>query len=172
MLADDLLGDFIKESREIIREMGIILENVENKKTPGRSLEKYGQLVDRIMGGALSLAHNMAGPSETVSKVADYAAVCKAVGYKAAQIVNNESFLTICVALLMDVTDVMGEFLDLLEGRQNFEIKEVVSKTMIERLRWVSNQFAKDVRDTIDAKKESAKMTQTDIDALMAKLGL
>lgn len=172
MLADEFLIDFVKESRAIIVEMNEILEKAELGLHQARSLEHYGQLVDRIMGGAKSLAVNMTGPSDMVMKVADYAAVCKAVGYKASQIKENQSFFVICVALLMDVTDVMSEILDLIESGEGIEMKEIVSSALIERLKWVSGQFSKDYRETVAVKTESPKMSQTDIDELMSKLGL
>jgi hypothetical protein len=173
MIGDEFVADFVKESRELVEEMIGILELAEEGLSQVRSLEKYGQLVDRIMGGAKSLAVNMTEGAEMVNKVADYAAVCKAVGYKASQIRENESFFTICVALLLDVTDGMAELLNYIEKKKNVDLKDVVSDTLVERLKWASAQFSKDYRETVEVKKtDGPKMNQTDIDALMAKLGL
>jgi hypothetical protein len=112
MVTDEILKGFIEETRVLITEMQSLLETAEEGLTQAQSLETFGQRVDRIMGGARTLASNIEGPKglqAAIHQLADYAAVGKAVGYKASQLKDNAGLYTICVALLLDATDVMSQ---------------------------------------------------------------
>jgi len=52
------------------------------------------------------------------------------------------------------------------------QVKELFSRTFLDRLKWVSTQFAADVRATFALDKQKTKMNQGDIDDLLKKLGL
>jgi hypothetical protein len=151
--------------------MTSILETCEGDYSQVKGLEEYGQNVDRIMGAAKSLAL-MAKPDHLIHKIADYSAICKAVGYKSSQIQDNEQFYDICVALLSDGTEVLQAMIDnLTEG--NATVKELFSKTFLERLRWVSSVFSADIRGSVDVHKgQKTKLSQNEIDDLLKKLGL
>jgi hypothetical protein len=173
MNADEFLEDFVKETRDLVQQMQEHLEKAEGGIAECKNLETYGQLVDRIMGGATSLAMNLSTPNDAVQKIADYAAVCKAVGYKASQIKDNVSFYGICCALLMDSTEVLDVMLDIVQKGEDVDLKKVVSEKLIDRLKWVSGKFSAEYRESVAVKKtDGPKMSQNDIDALMAKLGL
>ena len=169
---DQIILDFIQESRTIIEDLDTALEQAEGGMAQFQHLETYGQYVDRILGGAKTLAMNIPGGHPTIEKIGDYAAVCKAVGYKASQIRDNAGFYSVCVALLMDATEVLTEMFNLLSNNQNINAKEVISQTLIDRLRWVSGKFSAEYRATVSIKKQSPKMNQEEIDNLLAKLGL
>lgn len=85
-MSDDILKEFQIESKNLIEESLRVLENCDGDPSQAHSLEEYAQLVDRIMGGAKSLAVHLNDPNHIIHKVGDYAALCKAVGYKASQI--------------------------------------------------------------------------------------
>jgi len=174
MIGDEFVVDFVIETRQLVEEMQELLEQAENGQDHAKCLEQYGQVVDRIMGGAKSLAMNMTGSSAAVTMIADYSAVCKAVGYKASQIKDNPNFLNICVALLMDATEVLGDMLVVVEKGQELDMRSMVSQTLIDRVKWASSKFSAEYRETVSVKKEQSavKMSQVDIDGLMAKLGL
>lgn len=167
---NEILEEFQNESKILIGKMNSILEEVEGNFDQVQSLEEYGNNVDRIMGAAKSLAL-LAEPDHLVHKIADYSAICKAVGYKSSQIKDNEQFYDICVALLMDGTEVLQEMIDNLSSGKS-GIQELFSKTFLERLRWVSSVFKADVRASVDVNKGQKKMSQSDIDDLLKKLGL
>lgn len=167
---NEILKEFQDESKNLIAKMIVILNDCEGDFLQVKSLEQYGQNVDRIMGAAKNLAMQ-ADPSHLIHKIADYAAICKAVGYKSSQIKGNEQFYDICVALLQDGTEVLQAMINGLS--QTVEIKDLFTKTFLERLRWVSEQFSEDVRGSIDPKKGSGnKLSQDDIDDLLRKLGI
>lgn len=166
-----ILKDFLGESKTLIERMTDILEKCEGDFSQVQSLEDYGQNVDRIMGAAKSLAISV-DPKHLIHKIGDYAAICKAVGYKASQIKDNEQFYNICVALLLDGTEVLEQMIDGVSDGKS-EIKELFSQTFLERLKWVSAQFGSQYRASVEvAKTPKNKMNQSDIDDLMKKLGL
>ena len=165
-LDESILKEFVEESKSLIAQSLEILEEVESEPSKVKLLETFGNNVDRIMGGAKSLAL-MVDKKHPLHFVADYCALCKAVGYKSSQISRNESFLMICVALLLDATETLKEMVDKLAADQPVE-RSALSNTFLDRLRWISEQFGKDVRETVGQKK----LDQNDINALLKKLGI
>lgn len=167
----DIVKDFVIESKGIIQDLVDLLESIEGDFSQVSQLEEYGQKVDRIMGGAKSLA--LLVPNDhPLHVVADYAELCKAVGYKASQIQGNAQFYDICVALLLDATETLSEWIANLGESTSEELKKSFSTTFLERLRWVSNQFGAGVRASVDATQKTKKMDQNEIDELLRKLGV
>lgn len=166
----DILKDFIRESKGLIPDLIELLESIEGDFSQVKRLEDYGQKVDRIMGAAKSLAL-MVPLDHPLATIADYAALCKAVGYKASQIEGHPQFFDICVALLLDATETLNSWIDKLEDSSAVDLKSSFSATFLERLRWVSNQFGSEVRASVGTSK-SKKMDQSEIDDLLRKLGV
>ncbi len=166
----DIVKDFTLESKGIIQDLIDTLEGIEGDFSKVSQLEEYGQKVDRIMGGAKSLAL-LVPIDHPLHMVADYAALCKAVGYKASQIQGNPQFFDICVALLLDATETLSSWIEGLGSDTSEDLKSSITSTFLERLRWVSNQFGADVRGSVDAGKPKA-MDQNEIDELLRKLGV
>ncbi len=173
-IKDPIVVEFIEESRNIIKDLNLVLEQAEAGSENARNLATYGQMTERILTRATALAMKMAsksaGRNNTIEKIADYAAVCKVVGYKTAQIKDNPGFYSTCVALLLDATEVMSEMFNLLEQDQEINAKAVISLTLIERLKWVSGKFSSDYREKISV-KTPVKLNQNEIDTLLIKLG-
>ena len=165
-LDTEILNEFIEESKSLIEESLEILSDVESDPKQGKKLENYGNNVDRIMGGAKNLAL-MVDAKHPLHFISDYCALCKAVGYKASQIHNNPQFYFVCVALLLDATETLLEMVINLD-KQNHSFKTYLTETFLERLKWVSEQFGKDYRETVGDKS----LGQNEIDDLLKKLGL
>jgi hypothetical protein len=170
---DDILKDFREESKTLLKELVEILDGVEDHFELVKDLESYGQTVDRIMGGAKSLALTFP-PEHFIHQIGDYSALCKAVSYKASQIEKNENFFNVCVALLMDATEVLEAMILNLGSGAPLAMSQMFSNTFLDRLKWISNQFAQDVRSSVGSTGTDAakKMSQNEIDDLMKKLGL
>jgi hypothetical protein len=116
----------------------------------------------------------MVPPDHALHMIADYAALCKAVGYKASQITDNEQFFDICVALLLDATENLSQLIMSVD-KDGALLREVIPQAFIERLRWVSNQFNESYSMSVGAGASGSgtpKMQQSDIDDLLKKLGL
>ena len=169
-LDEDILNDFYDESNGLIAELVELLESMESDFSQIERLKEYGNKIDRIMGAAKSIAL-MAEPDHGLNLISDYTSLCKLVSYKAAEMKNNPKLYDVTVALLLDAT----EALKILIPQVNIpmeELKKKISPNFIERVRWISGQFTKQV----DAPKVSNStgtnpLGQGDIDDLMKKLG-
>lgn len=171
-LDKDIVEDFVSESKSLIEELLNLLESIEGDFSQVRKLSDYGNNVDRIMGGAKSLAL-LAPPDHALHMIADYAALCKAVGYKASQITDNEQFFNICVGLLLDATENLSHLIQNV-NQSVFLLKETIPQAFIERLRWVSNQFSESYSISVGTGSSAGtpNLHQSDIDDLLKKMGL
>lgn len=166
---DELLEDFKLETKDLTQDLIEILEEIEGDFSLVKRLEEYGQVVDRIMGGAKSIAIAL-DDSTYMDNIGNYAEVCKAVGYKGSQIEENEHFYNIVVALLLDATEMLMEFLENLGTDKEKDIKAILNKTFLERLKWVSSQFDKNTRSSVAI--AGGKASQGQIDDLLKNFGL
>jgi hypothetical protein len=169
----EILREFQEESKSLIEQLTEILEKCEGDFSQVKSLEQYGQTVDRIMGAAKSIGLIITDKAHFIHTIGDYTALCKAVGYKASQIKDNEPFYNICVGLLADATEMLSDMIRAMTEGKKIEIKSLFSKTFLDRLKWVSEQFGADYRASVEVHKAGTKkMNQDDIDDLLKKLGL
>lgn len=166
----EIVEDFVSESKTLIADLLSLLESIEGDFSQVSRLVDYGNNVDRIMGGAKNLAL-MATPDHALHMISDYAALCKAVGYKASQISDNEQFFDVCVALLLDATETLDTLLDNIHTK-SATLKETIPQAFIERLRWVSNQFSEEYSMSVGTGTAPQKLKQSEIDDLLKKLGL
>ena len=167
---DEILEDFKSESKALIADLINILESVEGDFTKVEELEQYGQVVDRIMGGASTVSMTMDDPSE-IEKIAKFAELCKKVGYRASQIEKNEDFFHITVALLMDATETMESVVDSL-GRERKNWNEFLSSTFLDRLKFVNSHFSENTRASVAVGTGENAMGQDDINDLLKSLGI
>ena len=167
-IQQEILTDFKAESKALIEQMVEILESLEDNPNQVEKLQNYGNIVDRIMGGAKSIALEFES-THNIHKVGDYAALCKAVGYKASSAKSNVQMLEICIALLQDATEVLEKMIDGLSEKNEMVVDRLISKTFLDRLSWVSAQFKGDVKATVSSKDVNAV---GDIDELMKKFGM
>lgn len=166
----EIVEDFVTESKSLIEELIDLLESIEGDFSQVQKLADYGNNVDRIMGGAKSLAL-MAPPDHALHMISDYAALCKAVGYKASQITDNEQFFDVCVALLLDATETLSVLLNSIH-KEGAVLRETIPQAFIDRLRWVSHQFSEAYSMSVGTGSSPQKMKQSEIDELLQKLGL
>ncbi|WII70886.1 hypothetical protein QJS83_10480 [Bdellovibrio sp. 22V] len=160
----------MSESKTLIEELIDLLEGIEGDFSQVLKLADYGNNVDRIMGGAKSLAM-LAPPDHALHMISDYAALCKAVGYKASQITDNEQFFDVCVAVLLDATETLSTLLSNIH-EDGKVLRETIPQAFIERLRWVSSQFSEAYSMSVGTGATPQKLKQSEIDDLLKKLGL
>lgn len=176
---ENILAGFISESKILIEELLEKLENIEemdddvkSRQTKSSLLADCGNQVDRIMGGAQSMA--MAIPeNKTLSLIGDMAQLCKAVCYRASKVGDNVSLVKTAVALLLDVTEILENAVVELERPTPTAAQVKFTPALIERLRWFSSQFAQGISGTVDSKTKTGApgMGQSEIDDLLKKLG-
>jgi hypothetical protein len=161
-----ILADFTSESLILVDECIELLESIENDPSEVERLKDFANRIDRVMGGAKSLAL-MAPPDHPLNLIGDYCAICKSVGYQGAQIQDNDQFYNVVVALLLDAVEMTQVLFAKLDSTIP-ELKKMFSTTFLERLKWISFQY-----DELEKKRSgSQKMAQNEIDALLKKLGL
>lgn len=170
MTTDKKIEDeFINESKDLVRQSLVLLEDIEGDFAKVKSLAEFGNLIDRIMGGSRSMAMMGTEKAEVLNIVGDYAELCKSVAYKTASLDDNSQLFDVCVALLLDATETLDKILDNMD-KSGLEIKELFSDAFIERLRWASQQFASNAPSSVGA-TSSEQMAQAEIDDLLTKLG-
>jgi len=176
---DNILSGFTSESKILVDELLEKLEEIEGVNDPSGKqraihLADCGNQVDRIMGGAQSLA--MAIPeNKTLILIGDVAQLCKAVSYRASKVKNNSSLVETAIALLLDVTEILQEAVeDLMKPEAEVNAKKKFSPALLERLQWFSSQFAQGISGTVETNTvaEEANKAQKEIDELLKKLGL
>jgi phage-related minor tail protein len=136
-------------------------------------MEDYGQIVDRIMGGASSLVMGGAG-NELVEQISAYAELCKLVGYKCAQVQENPELFTTTVAFLADATEMLDKMMVDLGTEDEKSVKDLLNQTFLDRLRWINERFSEDLRGSVAIEQEDKPvgLDQSEIDNLLKKMGL
>lgn len=167
-----ILAEFQSESKKLLQQMKIILEDCGTGAAPALRLEDYGNLVDRIMGGAKSIAVALSVQVHPIHKVSDYADVCKVVGYKTSQIKDHDAFFEICIALLLDATEVLEELILGLMTMKPEDVNSLITQKILDRLRWVAGKFGEDGQVGRASKDRKGKLNQKNIDDLLKKLGV
>lgn len=161
-----ILEEFMKESLVLVDECLELLETIEGDPSEVERLGEFANKIDRVMGGAKSLAL-LVSQEHPLHLVGDYCAICKSVGYQGAAIQNNDQFYNIVVALLLDAVEMVKILFSRLDSSVT-ELKKVFTTTFLERLKWVSFQY-----DEMNKRVSSGKkMQQNEIDELLSKLGL
>lgn len=172
-LDKEILKEFVMESKTLIQGLVAKLEEIEGEPSLASALADYGNLVDRIMGGAKSLGL-LAEKDHAIHIVSDYTAICKAVSYKGSQIKDNDEFFNVVHAFLLDATEILEVLIQKIESPVS-EIKKTIPSNFIERLKWLSHQFDDSYSASVDTKSsnnEESKLSQNEIDELMRKLGM
>lgn len=162
-----ILDDFVQESLGLVDKCIELLESIEQDPSEVEKLSEFANLIDRVMGGAKSLALEIS-KEHALHLVGDYCAICKSVGYQGASIQNNDQLYSVCVALLLDAVEMVRTLLTQIEMKRS-DLLKIFSATFLERLKWMSFQF-----DQIEKKSQASgdKMQQNEIDELLKKLGL
>lgn len=174
MKLDDqqILNDFQHESKGLIEKMDLLLQDCQGNPSLVQSLATYSEYAQNIHNNAKKLASQQKAYAETLTTISNYSSICEVVAFKASKIKNADSFYEICVALLMDGTEVLAwMFANKIQTKM--DLKSQLSTTLIDRLRWVSSQFSADFSEPdVDIHQgENKKLSQNEIDLLIKKLG-
>jgi len=137
----ELLNEFKSESHDLCKRMISILEDCENNPGQCKRLEEFGQLADRMMGGAKIFIMNVGDDSGRMEVVAAYTELEKLLGYKGAQLPAGSGLLPVVVGLLLDATELLARVVDSLGTEDSTAAEELVAKTFLDRLEWVNSQF-------------------------------
>lgn len=157
----EIIIEFCDESLELLDELEACLEELEEDPTKTEKLEKFGQVIDRIMGAAKSIG---------ADEIAIFCDLGKAIGYKSSQI-RDVALLEVVVAILFDAHDLLGRMVDQLKTGNDNGLKSMNTQAFVTRLKWLQDKFKNIERSSV-AYKEDSVLDQSSIDDLMSSLGL
>lgn len=163
---DEILKEFQDESKVYVAELADILEEVEENIENNQKLEKFGQVVDRIMGAAKTLEG--AYQDESLKHISSYSELCKLIGYKASQLKNQPEFCAVVVAFLLDATEMLDELIENVGSAK--KTSQVLTATFLSRLQMISGRFDSSLRGSVGVEDKAS--TQSEIDELLKKMGL
>lgn len=126
----EIIQAFCDESEALIAEMHQFLEELEEDPANSPLLEKYGQIVDRIMGAADSIG---------LTSIGSIAKMGKIIGYKASQ-TDEIALRELTTSILFDANEALTKMIKNLRQKNN--PTEGLSITALsERLKWLADKF-------------------------------
>ncbi len=159
-MMDDVIQYFLNESRGILAEMTGLLHEMDGKPKEIHMLENYGQLMDRVMGGAKTL--EMQYQSPLLSYITSYSELCKTISYKGSQLKGNPEFGIVIVAFLLDATEMLEELINGLGSEEQYQVKDLLTKTFLSRLQLIGEGFDKNMRGTLPSERDTAAQNEID----------
>ncbi len=155
----EIIIDFCDEADALFDELQINLEILEDIPSNTVELEKFGQIIDRIMGAAKSIGAH---------EIATFCELGKIIGYKSSQI-KDIPLIEVVVAILFDSLDLLRKMIKSLRVGNDDVMKNLNTKAFVTRLNWLSAKFKDIDRASVAI---DTNMNQNSIDELMQNLGL
>ncbi len=155
----EIVLDFCDETDNLLVQLEACLENAESDDAKTSELEKFGQIIDRIMGAAKSIG---------ASEMATFCELGKIIGYKSSQ-VKEIPLIEVVVAILFDSLHMLKHMNKSLRDGNDKSMAKLNTKAFGTRLTWLSNKF-KDIDRASCAIDKN--LSQNSIDDLMKSLGL
>jgi len=156
----EIVDDFCEEADSLFNLLENSLNLLEEDPRNTRELEKFGQIIDRIMGAAKSIG---------ATEIALFCELGKTIGYKSSQI-KEIPLIEVVVAILFDSLDMLRKMNQSLKAGNNTSMNQLNTKAFATRLNWLSAKF-KDIERASCAVPDE-KLNQNSIDELMKSLGL
>ncbi len=164
----DLMSEFKSESSDLVNQMTALLEQCEEGAAGPDSMEKFGQLADRIMGAARQLERISAGVHSDLTTAAELTQLCKLLGYKSAQLDAKGALWPVAVGVMLDATEELRRLLNGVDMSRP-SVASAVENAIIDRLQWLNQQFHKSVDGSVPM-SSGRIMDQNYIESLFAKL--
>lgn len=157
----EIIIDFCDEAEALFDELQVSLEILEDIPTNTNELEKFGQVIDRIMGAAKSIG---------ASEIATFCELGKTIGYKSSQI-KDVALIEVVTAILFDSLDLLRKMIQSLRDGNDNVMGNLNTKAFVTRLTWLSAKFKNIDRASV-AIGGGDGLNQNSIDELMQSLGL
>ncbi len=157
----EIVEDFCQEADSLFNFLEKSLELLEENPVNSKELEKFGQIIDRIMGAAKSIG---------ATEIATFCELGKVIGYKSSQI-KDVRLIEVVVAVLFDSLHMLRKMNQSLREGSDKSMNKLNTKAFVTRLNWLSEKF-KDIERASCAIDANATLSQTSIDELMKSLGL
>lgn len=157
----EIVLDFCDEAESLFDQLQISLEILEDIPANTKELERFGQIIDRIMGAAKSIG---------ATEIATFSELGKTIGYKSSQI-KDIALIEVVVAILFDSLDLLRKMIQALRDGNDSVMESLNTKAFVTRLTWLSAKF-KDIDRASVAIGGDNGLDQNSIDDLMQSLGL
>lgn len=157
----EIILDFCVEAEGLFDQLEHSLEATEENPANTKELEKFGQIIDRIMGAAKSIG---------ATEIATFCELGKVIGYKSSQI-KDIPLIEVVVAILFDSLHMLRKMITALKEGNDRSMQNLNTKAFGTRLNWLSAKF-KDIDRASCAIETNGKLSQNSIDDLMQSLGL
>ncbi len=154
----EIVIDFCNEAEELFDQLEQALENLEENPSNTKELEKFGQIIDRIMGAAKSIG---------ASEIALFCELGKVIGYKSSQ-VKDIPLIEVVGAILFDSLHMLRKMVTALKLGDDKSMANLNTKAFATRLTWLSAKF----KDIDRASCAVDNLSQSSIDDIMQSLGL
>lgn len=155
----EIIIDFCNEAEELFAQLENSLEILEGNPLATKELEKFGQVIDRIMGAAKSIG---------ASEIATFCELGKVIGYKSSQI-KDVPLIEVVVAILFDSLHMLRKMTLALRAGDDKYMNKLNTKAFATRLNWLSEKFKAIERASCQIE---GNLSQQSIDDLMQSLGL
>ncbi|MGZ3787720.1 MAG: hypothetical protein ACXVLQ_04315 [Bacteriovorax sp.] len=155
----EIVEDFCAEADVLFDQLESSLNLIEENPTNTKELEKFGQVIDRIMGAAKSIG---------AMEMATFCELGKIIGYKSSQ-VKDVPLIEVVVAVLFDSLHMLRKMNQSLREGSEKSMNKLNTKAFGTRLHWLSDKF-KDIERASCA--INTPLNQNTIDELMKSLGL
>ena len=159
----EIVEEFCNESDELIENLYSILDEFEESENP-KELEKFGQIIDRIMGAAKSIGAMKTGQFSELGKI---------IGYKSSQ-TQDAQLLKITHAILSDNISIVESLLSNIRKTQEEKVDGINLEAFSSRMKWLSEKFKNIDRSSVavPGQQPSTSQSQNQIDDLLKNLGL
>lgn len=155
----EIIVDFCNEADELFLQLERSLEILEENPLATKELEKFGQIIDRIMGAAKSIG---------ATEIATFCELGKVIGYKSSQI-KDVPLIEVVVAILFDSLHMLRKMTLALKAGDDKCMNKLNTKAFTTRLNWLSEKFKAIERASCAIE---GNLNQQSIDELMQSLGL
>ena len=169
-MSSNMISKFKNESKSVLNEVMPLLEELEGDFSQVGRLADCGQRVDRIMGGARTLAMGI-DDNKGLMILGNYGELCKSVCYRGSRITDNETFYDVVVALLLDAFEMMERMSEEVCTEEEKLWDDLFTDNFLDRLRWVAEQFDSNSNSGIEDREDSEVMAQDEVDNLLKAMG-
>ncbi|MBC7538347.1 MAG: hypothetical protein H7281_05975, partial [Bacteriovorax sp.] len=160
-LMKEIIDDFCEEANSLFNLLENSLNILEENPSITKELEKFGQIIDRIMGAAKSIG---------AKEIATFCELGKIIGYKSSQI-KDIPLIEVVVAILFDSVDLLRKMTEALQAGSDISMQKLNTKAFVTRLNWLSEKF-KDIERSSCAIAGDKNGSQNSMEELMKSLGL
>jgi len=146
MLDEEILVEFVTESKGLLAELTSVVEMIETASEdpgapfPEELLREFAQKIDRIMGAAQTMDMMDEG-NPVLAAIGRLAQGCKTIGYQAAE-KKKTALLPFFAAFWVETIEVVGELLD--HANSSDEVGEILksfSPVLEKRLVWLQSKI-------------------------------